>query len=528
MLSPTELLNAALQQHQAGQLLEAERLYEAVLLDQPDQANVLYLLGLANHQRGRLEAATMWYLRAIAVNPEYADAHNNLGVLFVQQGNLQQATVHYRAALRANPNNAHAHANLGVILQQLYQFEAAIAHHQTAIQLDPHLAVAHTNLGHTLKELGQLDAAIVHYQTSRQLMPTNPDSYRDLGDALLDQGRVREALDLYNQAISLAPNQVELLSSRIRALLISGRLQEGFTEYDRWRLANAPHPRMFSQPVWDGCFLNGASILLYVEPGAGFGDCIQFIRYASLVATLGGRVQIECPLPLVRLFQTLACVETVTATGNPLPPFAVQASLLSLPRILGTTLETIPNQVPYFSADKLAAQTLPSLPDSLSGKPQGSLKVGLVWGGNVAHSHDRDRSCPFAAFQPFLDLAGIEFYSLQQGHHQTELSHPNVMDLSGYLQDFADTATVIQQLDLVITVDTAVAHLAGALEKPVWILLSFAADWRWLMARSNSPWYPTARLFRQPQRRAWGEVCQQVAIALHEFKERYSRQNSFC
>jgi tetratricopeptide (TPR) repeat protein len=526
MSSPTELLNVALQQHQAGQLLEAERLYEAVLLEQPNQANVLYLLGLVNHQRGRLETAAMWYLRAIAVNPGYADAHNNLGVLLVQQGQLQQATGHYRAALQANPSNAHAHANLGVILQQLNQFEAAIAHHQTAIQLDPNLAVAHTNLGHVLKELGRLDSAIAHYQTSRQLMPTNPDAYRDLGDALLEQGRVQEALALYNQAISLAPNHAELVSSRIRALLISGRLQEGFTEYDRWRLANAPQPRLFSQPVWDGCFLNGESILLYVEPGAGFGDSIQFIRYASLVTTLGGRVQVECPWPLVRLFQTFSGVETVTATGNPLPPFTVQASLLSLPRILGTTVDCIPNQILYLSVDKLAAETLPSLPDFLHSTTQGQLKVGIVWGGNVNHSHDRDRSCPFTAFQSFLDLPGIEFYSLQQGYHQTELSHPNVVDLSSYLQDFADTAAVIQQLDLVITVDTAVAHLAGALGKPVWILLAFAADWRWLMSRADSPWYPTARLFRQPQRRAWGDVCQQVAIALQELKERYSRQNS--
>ncbi|MDX2241866.1 MAG: tetratricopeptide repeat-containing glycosyltransferase family protein [Leptolyngbyaceae cyanobacterium bins.302] len=517
MSSPSDLLSAAIQHHQSGRLLEAERLYEAVLLQQPDQANVLYLLGLANHQRGNLDAAVMWYERSIAVKPDYADAHNNLGVLLVQQGDLQQATVHYRAALQTNPNNAHAHANLGVILQQLNQFEAAIVHHQTAIQLDPNLAVAHTNLGHALKEIGQLDQAISHYQIARQLMPTNPDAYQDLGDALQEQGQFQEALNIYHRALAIAPNHVELNGSRIRSLLISGNLRQGFAEYDRWRLAISMQQRSFTQPVWEGFSLDGQPILLYAEPGSGFGDAIQFIRYAPLVANLGGRIMVECPAALVRLFQTIPSVEQVVAAGDPLPSFNVQASFLSLPRIFRTTLETIPNQVPYLYPNFALEHICPPLASASAIQlEQNRLKVGIVWGGDVNHYTDRDRSCPFQNFQQILNCPEVQFYSLQKGAHCSELADSRVVDLSDCLHDFADTATIINHLDLVITVDTAVAHLAGALGKPVWILLSFAADWRWLMARLDSPWYPTARLFRQTQRRDWAGVCQQVAIALNQ------------
>ncbi|MBF2029951.1 MAG: glycosyltransferase family protein [Oscillatoriales cyanobacterium C42_A2020_001] len=509
MMSATELLNAAIQHHQAGQLLEAERLYEEALLQQPNQPQVLYLLGLVNHQRGDLDAAVQWYRSAIAFQPDYTDAHNNLGVLMVQQGNLQQATVHYQAALQTNPNNPRVHTNLGVILQQLGQMDAAIAHYQTAIDLEPNLAAAHTNLGHALKELGQLDAAITSYKIAQQLMPTNPEAYRDLGDALQEQGRFEEAMEIYNRAIALVPNHLELQGSRIRALLVSGNLQDGFREYDHWRLTVASRPRAFIQPVWDGSYLEGQAILLYAETGSGMGDGIQFIRYAPLVTQMGGRVIVECDPSLVRLFQSVAGVEQVVPTGAPLPEFAVQASLMSLPRIFGTTLPTIPAQIPYLQAP---APTPSPIPHTLF-----PFKVGIVWGGNAEHSHDRDRSCPFAGFMTFLKTPGVAFYSLQKGSHRAELitdGEVTIMDVSHQLNDFADTAAVMTQLDLIITVDTAIAHLAGALGKPVWILLSATPDWRWLMERLDSPWYPTARLFRQSRRHDWRGVCQQVAAAL--------------
>lgn len=516
MNTAADLLNTAIQCHQAGQYAEAEQLYLSILQTQPNQARILYLLGLAAHQQGNGDAAAQWYQRAIAVQPDNLDAHNNLGVLMQQTGQLDQATVHYRAALQLNANNPRVHGNLGAILQQLGQLEAAIAHYETALRLDPNLAAAHTNLGHALKELGHLDRAITHYETARQLMPTNPDAYRDLGDALQEQGRFQEALILYDRALAFAPNHSELQGSRIRTMLLAGNLAEGFPAYDHWRLHIAARPRPLPQPVWDGKPFGGQTLLLYAEAGSGLGDSIQFVRYAALVAESGGRVIVECQAPLVRLFQAIAAIDEVIPVGAPLPPFDQHASLLSLPAILGTNLDTIPARIPYLTAPPpTPAQQLP-LPAAAK------LKVGLVWGGNPRHSHDRDRSCPLQEFLAFLPHPNAIFYSLQKGSHWAELNQVEaiangtlpIIDLSPQLEDMAATATLINQLDLVITVDTAIAHLAGALGKPVWILLPFSPDWRWFMHRTDSPWYPTARLFRQPRRHDWATLCHQVNAAL--------------
>jgi len=518
MNSPADLLNAAIQCHQAGQYAEAEQLYLTILQTQPNHGRTLYLLGLAAHQQGNVDAAAQWYQRAIAVEPANVDAHNNLGVLMQQTGQLERATIHYRAALQLNAHNPRVHGNLGAIFQQLGQFETAIAHYQTAIQLDPNLAAAHTNLGHALKELGQMERAITHYATARQLMPTNPEAYRDLGDALQEQGRFSEALTIYDRALAFAPNHGELQGSRIRTLLLAGNLTEGFPAYNHWRLHIAARPRPFLQPVWDDTPIPNQTVLLYAEAGSGLGDSIQFVRYAALVADRGARVMVECQAPLVPLFRAIAAVDQVIPAGDPLPPFDKHASLLSLPAILGTSLDTIPAPIPYLTAPPpTAAQQLPrDLADPTA------LRVGLAWGGNPRHSHDRDRSCPLSEFLAFLTCPNVRFYSLQKGSHWAELNQVPAIangtlpltDLSPQLDDMAITATLISQLDLVITVDTAIAHLAGALGKPVWILLPFAPDWRWLLHRTDSPWYPTARLFRQPRRRDWATVCHQVSAAL--------------
>lgn len=510
MTQLAEALTTALQHHQAGQFAEAQRLYQVVLQQQPNHPNALYFLGLLAHQTGQLPTAIELYQAAIAAQPDYAEAHVNLGAALQQQGRTEAAIGHYQAALRANPNNANAHINLGVTLQQQGRLEAAIGRFQKAIQLNPNLVEAYSNLGHVLKEMGELEQAITQYQTALQRQPNDPDIYRDLGDVLQDVGRFDEAIGLYDRALALNPNHVTVRGSRIRALLISGNLQQGFAEYDPWRLGLSSQARSFPQPAWQGEALEGKSILLYPEAGAGLGDTLQFVRYAPLVAERGGRVIIECQEPLLRLLRRVEGIEKVVVTGGALPTFDVQASLLSLPHILGTTLETIPNAIPYLAASKRPSFHIP-VPENTH------LKVGLVWGGNPEHLQDRDRSCPLQEFQAFLQLPGIAFYSLQKGAHRSELtnlSEGSIVDLSDRLGDFADTATAIAQLDQVITVDTAVAHLAGAMGKSVWILLAFAPDWRWLMNRTDSPWYPTARLFRQPRRQDWASVCNQVATAL--------------
>ena len=503
-----EPLAIAQQHHAAGRFAEAERLYVQVLEQQPDQFQALYLLGLLAHQRGDLPAAIARYQAALAVQPELVEAQVNLGVALQQQGKLAAAIGRYQMALRLQPNHPTAQMNLGIALQQQGNWSAAAARFGKVLQQHPNLPDAHTNLAHLLKEQGDLKAAIAHYRRALVLQPQQPEAYQNLGDALQDQAEFAEAINLYDQALRLDPQHVTVQGSRIRALLISGDLQAGFAAYDPWRLRLGQEPRSTLCPTWDGSPLAGQPILLYAETGSGMGDTLQFIRYAPLVADRGGRVIVECQASLVRLLQRVAGIEQVIAMGEPLPPVALQAALLSLPHILGTTLETIPATVPYLRTADCPDQVLP--PDS---RP----KVGIVWGGNPEHVQDASRSCPVSELRRFLTRSDIAFYSLQKGPHHAEitaLADLEIHDLHDQLTDFDATATAIAQLDLVISVDTSVAHLAGGLAKPIWVLLSFAPDWRWLMQRPDSPWYPTMRLFRQTRRQDWAGVCDRVATHL--------------
>lgn len=297
-------------------------------------------------------------------------------------------------------------------------------------------------------------------------------------------------------------------------------MRRGFTEYEsRWQKEDNP-ARPFSQPLWDGSSLEGKTILLHGEQG--LGDQIQFIRYVPLVAQYQGRIVVECSPPLVRLFTSVAGIYQLIARGEDLPTFDVHAPLMSLPRILGTTLETVPAQIPYLYPTA-------SISLRLETPPSTSLKVGIVWAGSPFFKGNYKRFCPLSYFLNLLNVPNIAFYSLQkepQVEELTKLSPPlPIQDLGTQMNDFADTAFVLQQLDLVISVDTAVAHLAGALGKPVWLVLSFSPDWRWMLKREDSPWYPTMRLFRQSQFGDWQGVFEQVEQALHEFAQTRSACN---
>lgn len=485
----------------------ATQVYQEVLAQEPTQSEALYLLGLLAHQSGDLDIAIQYYRRSLASQPA-AETHNNLGAALQQKGQLEAAIGHYQVALRLQPGHASANVNLGTTLLAQGNRAAAMVRFQRALQLNPALPQAHTNLAHLLKQQGREAEAIDHYRRALHLWPDNPETYKHLGDALQEAGCMDEALALYDQGLQRHPSHSTLQGSRLRTLLISGNLLQGFAEYDPWRLAQ--QERSFSQPAWDGSDLMGRSILLYSETGAGFGDTLQMIRYAPLVAERGGRVIVECQSSLVRLFQELEGIDTVVARGDRLPEFQVQSSLLSLPLVFGTTLATIPASVPYIRVSIATNQIAVCLPES-------GFKVGLVWGGDPDHLHDQDRSCPLVELLPCLQIPGITWISLQKGSHCSELSQipPDlVQDWSPYLTDFGETAAAIASLDLVLTVDTAVAHLAGAMGKPTWLLLAYAADWRWLMERSDSPWYPSLTLFRQSRRNDWSELCERVARAL--------------
>jgi tetratricopeptide (TPR) repeat protein len=513
-------LESALQHYQTGNLIEAERICRSVLQRQPEQVEALNILGVILCRSGRADAAIAHLQKALTVKPEFLDAWCNLGSALQEQGNLREAIPYYQRAIALNPDYADAHYNLALVLQERDRLEEALAHCRRVVALRPNFADAHYSQGFVLRRLGQLPEAIASYQRAIQIEPDYPEAHKNLG----------------------------------HVLLLKGDFQAGFAEYEwRWRQKHWS-PRPFAQPLWDGSPLQGKTILLHAEQG--IGDTIQFIRYATLVKNRGGRVFVECPIPLLRLLKTVSGIDQLVAQNSPLPDFDTHAPLLSLPHILGTRLETMPAEVPYLKASGTGIQKTQSREQRADGeaeiqntqypalstqplvKTQNSklktllhspppLKIGIVWAGNPEHKNNRLRSCGLAWFQTLLDVPGVCFFSLQKGTAATDLKEMSglpIQNLSEQLNDFADTAAAIAQLDLIITVDTAVAHLAGALGKPVWTLLSFSPDWRWMLEREDSPWYPTMRLFRQHQQGDWQTVFEQVREAL--LQEIWTREAS--
>lgn len=480
MSSLSESLAIAFQHHQAGRLPEAEEIYRQVLQQQPNQVDALQLLGVIVHQSGQLEEAIAYYRQALARNPALSQVHSNLGIALRQKGLLEEAILHYQQAVTLQPNSAEFHYNLGIALSDQGELEEATQSYHRATALKPNYAAAHNNLGYVLHQLGQQ----------------------------------QEAIACYNKAVELKPDFAEAHRNRAEALLLVGDFSRGFVEYEwRWQLYEPQQLPAFQTPLWDGSHLAGKTILLYAEQG--LGDTIQFIRYAPLVQEHGGRVIAVCLPSLVRLLKTVPGIHQVVAldkdVDEKVPEFDVKAPLMSLPRILRTTLETIPAQIPYLAP--------PASHNLKLDAPTGTrLKVGIVWAGNPDNRHNIRRTFGLKPFIPLLKTPGVAFYSLQVGSRSQDLAELptdiQVQDLSGQLTDFADTAGVVTQLDLIITIDTSVAHLAGALGKPTWVLLPFVPDWRWMLRREDSPWYPTMRLFRQESLGDWSGVMARVALAL--------------
>ena len=441
--------------------------------------------------------------------PGQLDALHTLGVILCQLKQPHEAADCLQRVLQAQPNHAEAWGNLGGALQQQGKLEAAIAHYQKAIELNPNFADAYQNLSVALQALDRLEEAVQICDRLIGLRPELPDVHYNRGYMLRRLGQVEAAIVSYRRAIELKPDFVMAHKNLGHALLLTGDLPNGFAEYEwRWRQEGWT-TRPFAQPLWDGSPLEGKTILLHAEQG--MGDTMQFIRYAKQVKQRGGQVMVECPEPLIRLLGGVPEIDRLIIQETPLPNFDVHAPLLSLPRILGTTLETVPAEIPYLH---LPISPPPHLPIS----PSPHLKIGITWTGNPNHKNNPYRSLPLEQMRSLLSLAQTQFYSLQKGEAAAELQglEGSIVDLSPQLDDFADTAAAIAALDLVITIDTSVAHLAGAMGKPVWVLLSFAPDWRWMVDRTDSPWYPTARLFRQPAPGDWQSVMAEVQSALEQ------------
>jgi Tfp pilus assembly protein PilF len=431
----------------------------------------------------------------------------HLGRALQAQGRIEEAVASYRESLRLNPVSVAALNNLGDALTLLGQTDEAEQALREALRRKADFPEAHNNLGIALARQGRLDEAERHHRESLRLNPASASAHNNLGNVLREQGQFAEGLACLDQALRLRPDYAEAHRNRGMTLLLLGDWEQGWREYEwRRRCPEARPPERL--PLWDGAPLGGRTILLRAEQG--MGDTLQFIRYAPIVQQRGGRVVVACPASLVRLLTAAPGIDRVLTAENEGIAVDVWIPLPSLPGIFGTTPTTVPGRVPYLFADPALVAEWRQQWASLQG-----FKIGIVWQGNPKHSGDRWRSVPLSAFAPITALGGIHLFSLQMGAGCEQIpsfaERFPLVDLSGSLRDFMDTAAVLMNLDLVITVDTAVAHLAGALGVPVWLALPWPAEWRWLLEREETPWYPSMRLFRQTKRGDWESVFTRIA-----------------
>jgi len=401
----------------------------------------------------------------------------------------------------------------GSALHDLKRYDEAVSAYRSALRLDSNMGEAHNNLGNSLMALGRFAEATESFETAARLLPSSPVPLTALATAQQATGKIIEAETSCREALALKPDFSEAHWNLALNLLLQGRYSEGWREYEwRWLKAGFTSPRRHTDiPLWDGAPLQGSTILLHAEQG--FGDAIQFVRYAPLVSQQGGTVVLECHPQLVSLFQEVAEVKLVIPFGAAPSGADYQAPLLSLPHIFNTTLDNIPVRTPYLYVPPEYRRKWASLMSSY----RDTRRVGLVWAGKSYP--DPLRSCRLSDFAPIGTVDNVTFFSLQVGEGSEQCACPpdnmRLIDLTVNINDFSDTAALIDQLDLVISIDTATAHLAAALGKPTWLLLPFAPDWRWLLHRNDSPWYPTMRIFRQEQQGSgWGKVIETVASAL--------------
>jgi tetratricopeptide (TPR) repeat protein len=479
-------------------------------------------LGAALHRQGRLAEAEAHYHSALGHRPDLPEAWTNLGLVRMALGAHDEAETCHREALRLDPAFADAHNNLGVVHYQLGRVAEAENCFRGGLRLNPDYAGAQLNLAVALQALGRLDEAETCYRAAHRLGAEPAQVHSNLGVLLREQGRFELAEAFSREALRLRPDLADARVNLAMVLLLTGRWSAAWPLYEsRWEVSDmARQRRDFSQPqLSPQSKIDGQVILLHAEQG--FGDTLQFCRYAPLLAKAGARIILEVQPSLARLMATLPGVETVLSVGDAVPHFDLHCPLMSLPLAFGTTPETIPSAPRYLAADPdLTAfwqRRLAFYP---------GLRVGLAWAGSSrawlphAVALDRRRSMRLGDMAPLAAVPNCSFISLQLGPAAQQLQEPpaglRVHEFADQLPDFADTAALIENLDLIISVDTAVAHLAGALGKPVWLLNRFDTCWRWLLERDDSPWYPSLRLFRHAGSCGWSEVMERVNTELRQ------------
>jgi Flp pilus assembly protein TadD len=549
-------LREGLAAHQGGRLAEAEAAYRRALAIQPGQADCLGMIGVLYHQTGRGDLAVEHLRKAAGLQPKSAEIVNNLGGVLRDLGRPAEAAAVFRRAARLQPNQPEIHRNLGCALADSGEFYEAAASFRAALRLNPLYTDAandlgnalvalgrnqeaveclagalrtapadpklHNTMGLALQALGRTDEALGRFREAARLRPDYAKAWTNLGAALLGRRANGEAVSVLREGLRRCPDSADLTWNLANAALTLGDFETGWAAYEaRWRMQEmAAHWPDTGIPIWDGAeSLAGKTVLLFAEQG--HGDTIQFVRLAPLIAARGAKVVLLAQPALVSLLARLPGVEACLGFGDALPQADLQYPLMSLPFALGLTLDGLPASCPYLVADADAAAAWRG---RLAGLP--GLKVGLVWAGDPrpdqaeANRVDRRRSLKLDQLAPLADIAGVSFVSLQKGKpaEQARAGLPGVTlhDWTDELRSFDDTAALTQNLDLVVSADTAVAHLAGALGRPVWLLNRFDSCWRWLDGRDDSPWYPSLRQFRQTAPGDWAGVIARMRSALAE------------
>lgn len=512
--SPEALNNLGNLYKDSGDYLRAARFYRKALTLAPDLVSANANLANCLVESGDLSAAETHARRALDLDGQSIEAWSALACISERRGDYAQAIEMLESALKVFPDQADWLMHLGCTRMLDKQYEGAINALHRALQCRPQFVEAMNNLGKALFEVGRLEEAEVVLRDAIHLRPSMKELYINLANVQISLRQHAEAMASFHQVLSLDPDNASARFVLGMVLLVEGDLENGWREYAwRWqtkeygaRLRNIPVPE------WRGEDLTGKTLFIHAEQGVG--DTLQFVRYLPTIGKLGGRVVLECQPPLRLLLASLAGIAALTVKDEPLPEIDLHIPLLNIPGVMGTSLDNIPNQVPYLRAAPMAVEYWARRICSLNGL----VRVGIAWAGNPDHVNDRNRSMRLTQLAPLASVNGVSWISLQKGAGAEQLHvEPKVMDLVDWtddLGDFADTAALIENLDLVIAVDTSVVHLAGALNKPVWVMVPFAPDWRWLLDRSDSPWYPSMRLFRQGTRGDWGGVVNQVAHEL--------------
>ncbi|MBN2314922.1 MAG: tetratricopeptide repeat protein [Sedimentisphaerales bacterium] len=506
-----------------GEFDEAIRAYQEAISLRPDYAEAYHNMAIAFLSQGQYATVVEKCKHAIALKPDYAEPYNTMGFSLEQQKHYAEAAQSYQKAIQLKPDYVEAYNHLGVVLNELGRPDKAIENYRKALYLDPDYTEVYNNLGIALKEQDQFAEAIACFEQALQREPDFAEAHYNLANSLRDEGRCDEALERYNQALGFKPGYPEALWNKSLTLLLSGNFIEGWEQYRLQRNADLKiltNYHRSGKPRWDGTPFEGKTLLVHYEQG--LGDNIQFVRYMPMIKARGGKVVFETLKPLMTLLDGFPGVDELVEYRPNEPcsvKFDVYSSLFDMPNIFRTTVETVPADVPYIHADPVKVQYWR---DKLAGP---GFKIGIVWAGSPTHGHDRYRSCTLASFAPIAQIDPVRLYALQKGEAIKQIDELAgtipIERISGEFEDLSDTAAAIENLDLVISVDTSVLHLAGAMGKTAWGLLAFSPEWRWMLHRQDSPWYPTMRLFRQQERTGWPPVFRRVAEELRKTVEGY-------